>query len=206
MSARSSPEARTRSTERRAAASATWKSPWMSTTSRVGVRLRMRELATRTRVHVWKTFASKAASVERIEQANSFQGTGSCSQTRKRRERLPATPTALFNASEKNHGRERQRNGRSRKQSEALAFVPLRLGRVVSHAGRRYESCMRTCWWFGAKALAFVRRADDEAARVLLIVLPGNFGTTHSISLLCTGITVASRIVEKRSVDKCKNG
>ena len=65
---------------------------------------------------------------------------------------------------------------------------------------------MRTCWWFGAKALAFVRRADDEAARVLLIVLPGNFGTTHSISLLCTGITVASRIVEKRSVDKCKNG
>ena len=177
MSARSSPEARTRSTERRAAASATWKSPWMSTTSRVGVRLRMRELATRTRVHVWKTFASKAASVERIEQANSFhgQGTGSCSQTRKRRERLPATPTALFNASEKNHGRERQRNGRSRKQSESFAFVPLRLGRVVSHAGRRYESCMRTCWWFGAKALAFVRRADDDGARVLLIVLQGHF-------------------------------
>ena len=137
MSACSSPEARTRSTERRAAASATWKSPWMSTTSHVGVRLRMRELATRTRVHVWKTFAWKGASVERIEQANSFQGTGSCSQTRKRRERLPATPTALFNASEKNHGRERQRNGRSRKQSQALAFVPLRLDRVVPATSAR---------------------------------------------------------------------
>ena len=71
---------------------------------------------------------------------------------------------------------------------------------------------MRTCWWFGAKALAFVRRADDDGARVLLIVLPGTFGTTHSIPkrVLCTGrstgVTVASRIVEKRSVDKCKNG